>query len=390
MMMHSCSIKVKLYPNQHMKRYLDLMCNYRRYCWNQGLETWNHMYDCNSIDKGHNSKPNEREIRNELVFNKFDWQYQYSARILQLAIKDLGHAFKAFFDKKQPDFKHPRFKSKKWLKQGFKTDRAKIIDGKLRLDRASGYPKNLFYDIRLSGLRPQPGQLKMVAITMQNHQYTANLQFTNLPDNTTIYTNQKTAVDVNVGHFNYTNGDIKTYGHKLKRLYEQNKYYQRLLARKRTIHPKTFRKSNNYMQVRTKLQRNYTRIKNFQDDILHKFTNKLVQNYDQIVIENLDVKHMFMSHVASKGMQRSMFGKFRQYLTYKCQWYGKQLILADQSYPSTQRCSKCGYIKKGTDKITLKGNQKHHTNHHQFICYHCGFKADRDDNAVQNLLALIQ
>lgn len=62
---------------------------------------------------------------------------------------------------------------------------------------------------------------------------------------------------------------------------------------------------------------------------------------------------MMMTHVASKGMQRSLFSKFRQILTYKCAWYGKELILADESYPSTQRCAKCGYIKKGGEKITL-------------------------------------
>ena len=37
--------KVALYPNQTMTRVLDDLCNYRRYCWNQGLELWNDLYD---------------------------------------------------------------------------------------------------------------------------------------------------------------------------------------------------------------------------------------------------------------------------------------------------------------------------------------------------------
>lgn len=112
-------------------------------------------------------------------------------------------------------------------------------------------------------------------------------------------------------------------------------------------------------------------------------------DYDTIVIEDLDVKHMQMTHIASKGLQRSQFGKFRQYLTYKCEWYDKKLILADPYYPSTQRCSKCGYVKRGDEKITLQGNQKHHTKHNEYVCYHCGMAMDRDQNAVQNLLALV-
>ena len=91
---------------------------------------------------------------------------------------------------------------------------------------------------------------------------------------------------------------------------------------------------------------------------------------------------------ASKGMQRSLFSRFRQILTYKCDWYGKELILADKTYPSTQRCAACGHVKKGDEKITLQGNTKHGTKHNEYVCYECGYKNDRDENAVLNLLAL--
>mgnify|MGYP000040183258 CR=1 FL=1 len=131
-----------------------------------------------------------------------------------------------------------------------------------------------------------------------------------------------------------------------------------MLARKREANGKLATKSNNYFAVRTKLQRDYRKVANIQNDLLQKFTTKLVDNYDQIVIEDLAVKQMMMTHVASKGMQRSLFSRFRQILTYKCDWYGKELILADKTYPSTQRCAACGY------------------------------KNDRDENAVLNLLAL--
>ena len=37
--------KVALYPNSTMTKVLDELCAYRRYCWNQGLELWNDLYD---------------------------------------------------------------------------------------------------------------------------------------------------------------------------------------------------------------------------------------------------------------------------------------------------------------------------------------------------------
>ena len=72
--------KVRLYPNQTMKKVLDDLCDYRRYCWNQGLALWNDLYDASLILENQKLLPNERKVRNELVANKEDWQYQLSAQ----------------------------------------------------------------------------------------------------------------------------------------------------------------------------------------------------------------------------------------------------------------------------------------------------------------------
>lgn len=124
------------------------------------------------------------------------------------------------------------------------------------------------------------------------------------------------------------------------------------------------------------------------NDLLHKFTTRLYQDYDVIVIEDLSVKKMQMSKKV-KGLHRSLFGRFRLFMEYKAEKFEKRLVIADKYYPSTQRCSCCGYIKTGDDKITLAGNEKYGTKHHEYHCYECGYKADRDENAVLNLLALI-
>lgn len=375
---------VELKPNKTMQQELDKLCDYRRYCWNQALATWQDMYEARTLDKDNNPSPNERRIRDELVDNKADWQFALSARCLQLAVKDLANAWKNFFDKAQPDWGKPHFKSKKAPRQGFKTDRAKVVNGKLRLDKPRGI--KTWFDIpTYEALKMK--QIKVASVFRERGYYYAALSY---EEETLVKprTGRKTAVDVNVGHFNYTGGKINVLPSRLQKLYKRIKHYQRMLAKKRRANGKLAGQSNNYVQVRTKLQRDYRKVANIQNDLLQKFTTKLVNNYDQIVIEDLAVKQMMMTHVASKGMQRSLFSKFRQILTYKCEWYGKELILADKTYPSTQRCANCGYVKKGDEKITLQGNQKHHTKHNEYICYECGYTNDRDDNAVLNLLAL--
>ena len=377
---------IKLKVNKTMQKHLNALCDYRRYCWNKGLETWQLMYEAHTLNQKDNPSPNERRVRDELVANKADWQYDLSARCLQLAVKDLANAWKNFFDKTQPDWGIPSFKSKKAPRQGFKTDRAKIVNGKLRLDKPISVSKEDWFDLSSYGALKM-SEVKVVSIFKEKNAYYAALPYEEKIEYKS-KTHQKTAVDVNVGHFNYTDGQINVLPVKLQKLYKRIKHYQRMLARKREINGKSAIKSNNYSAVRTKLQRDYRKVANIQNDLLQKFTTKLVDNYDQIVIEDLAVKDMMMTHVASKGMQRSLFSKFRQILTYKCDWYGKELILADKTYPSTQRCAKCGYVKTGNEKITLQGNKKHGTKHNEYICYQCGYSNDRDENAVLNLLAL--
>ena len=377
---------VKLKVNKTMQKHLDALCDYRRYCWNKGLETWQLMYEAHSLNKQDNPSPNERRVRDELVANKADWQYDLSARCLQLAVKDLANAWKNFFDKAQPDWGTPSFKSKKAPRQGFKTDRAKIVNGKLCLDKPRSISKESWFDL-VSYESLKMSEVKVVSIFKEKGSYYAALTYEE-EISSKAKTHQKTAVDINVGHFNYTEGQINVLPAKLQKLYKRIKHYQRMLARKREVNGKLATKSNNYFAVRTKLQRDYRKVANIQNDLLQKFTAKLIDNYDQIVIEDLAVKEMMMMHVASKGMQRSLFSKFRQILTYKCDWYGKELILADKKYPSTQRCAQCGYVKKGEEKITLQGNKKHGTKHNEYVCYECGYKNDRDENAVLNLLAL--
>ena len=370
---------VRLYPNSRMRTELDKLCDYRRYCWNLGLETWNDMYDSYLLDKDNNPSPSWKNILNTMVANKEDWQYKLSSRTLQKAVMDLGNAWKNFFDKSLPDWGKPKFKSKKAPRQGFKSDRIKFVKGKLRLDGRRG--KKNWYDIKVRGnlLDYDYGTISIYRV---NSKYYASIPYKVPEIEDKPKTNKNTAVDVNVGHLNYTDGSCNVLPKRLTKLYNRIKHYQKMLARKKPG-------SINYNEVRTKLQRDYTRVTNLQHDIIHKFTTKLVSEYDTIVIEDLDVKHMKMSHVASKGLQRAQFGYFRQCLTYKCDWYGKNLILADRFYPSTQRCSGCGNVKHGDDKITLSGNAKHHTGHNEYVCYNCGSILDRDENAVQNLLQLI-
>lgn len=414
--------KVMLYPNQAMTKILDNLCDYRRYCWNQGLNLWNDLYNqrIKSVPADLRKKsqlaindktivfseeeqellrlfpsPSNRVIRNKLVANKEDWQYLLSSRVLQWAIRDLANGWSAFFDNKKPKKKKskkkkrkvgkPSFRSKKNPKQGFKTDRARIINGKLVLDKPRAY-KDAWYGISFKGYDLSDGKIKHCAITKIGNSYQATITI-DCHEQLLPKTGKKTAIDANVNHFDYTDGSFAVCPKQLDTLYAQIKHYQRLLARKRQVNGKNATHSKQYFEARTKLQKCYQRVTAIQNDLLHKFTTDIYHKYDTVVIEDLDVQAMQMQKKA-KNLHRSLFGRFRQFMEYKADKFDKQLILADRYYPSTQRCSQCGHVKTGNDKIGLDGNKKHGTRHNEYVCYECGFEADRDKNAVLNLLAL--
>ncbi|KDA45252.1 transposase, partial [Ligilactobacillus animalis] len=89
----------------------------------------------------------------------------------------------------------------------------------------------------MSGAKLLTGELKVVSIYRENGKYWASLPF-EVNIETKPKTDHVTAIDVNVGHINYTEGKINTLPDDLKHLYKRIKHYQRTLARKRVVNGK--------------------------------------------------------------------------------------------------------------------------------------------------------
>ena len=409
--------KVRLYPNKSMLAVLDSLCNYRRFCWNQALDVWLSLYQQRqehlpsdlrlkvkqaikdkSISFTDDEKtllakypaPTHYTVRKMLTADKQEWQYQLSSRALYFAVADLANAWKYFFNNKENKVLRagkPTFRQKKNPRQGFKTDRSRIKNGKLLLEKPCKYAGD-WYGIPFKGYNLPDGNVKYCSITKVNNNYYASLVI-DTPIEPLAGTGLNTAVDANVKHFDYTEGQYSINPVRLNSLYTQIAFYQKQLARKRHVNGKKALDSKSYTVMRAKLQALYEKATAIQLDLLHKFTTDLYHNYDTIVIEDLNVQAMQMSKKA-KNLHRSLFGRFRYQMEYKAKKFDKELIIADRFYPSTQMCSNCGHVKTGDDKITLQGNVKHGTKHNEYVCYECGFEADRDKNAVMNLLALIK
>lgn len=368
-----------------MYREIEALFNYRRYIWNQSLGLWNSMYEESILFEDKKLRPNGGLIRNILVERKEDWQYELSSRVLQETVRQLEKAWKNFFNPSMPNHERPKFKSKKNYKPSFTTDRAKIKDGKLILDKPKG--KKNWCGIKMSEQPRFDGQLKLTTVVEKADGIYASLMIDTDYESSEPKKQEVAGVDVNVKHFNYNDGIVEVYPEHLERHYTKITFYQRLLARKRCANPHNF-KTKRYAKVKTKLRREYQKVSNLQEDIMQKFTTNLVNQYQEIHIEDLNVHGMQMSKRMGKNLHRSMFGRFRDILTYKCIWNKRDLVLVDRAYPSTQICSCCGHRKTADSyggKQTLHGDSIHH-DHQTYYCYDCGAVLDRDENAVQNII----
>ncbi|BBL45630.1 transposase [Nanobdella aerobiophila] len=118
-------------------------------------------------------------------------------------------------------------------------------------------------------------------------------------------------------------------------------------------------------------------LKDLMSDYIHKVTSWLVEQYDEIYVEDLDVKKIVensTSKTLKKHTLHSNFSKFISYLSYKAERAGRRVVKVDPRNTS-RTCAKCGYVKKD---LTLSDRT--------FTCSKCGWTVDRDYNASLNIL----
>jgi putative transposase len=119
----------------------------------------------------------------------------------------------------------------------------------------------------------------------------------------------------------------------------------------------------------------HERIKNKREDFCHKASKKLIDKYDMIAHEDLNVKGMLKQKKWSKSIADASWSTLIQYLTYKAENAGR-IIRAVDPRGTSQRCSQCGTVVPKSIDVRV---------HH---CPHCGFKTGRDLNSALEILRL--
>lgn len=125
---------------------------------------------------------------------------------------------------------------------------------------------------------------------------------------------------------------------------------------------------------------------NRRNDFQWKLTNDLVRKYDVMCFEDLCLKGMAKRR-RKKGQKRGRSGlgrkvseygfySFLQKLKYVAAKHGKEVVLINRFFPSSQTCHECGYVNKTVRDVHIR----------KWTCPKCGAVHDRDRNAAMNIL----
>ena len=155
------------------------------------------------------------------------------------------------------------------------------------------------------------------------------------------------------------------------------KYYEKRQCKLRRLQQRLSKKvkgSKNRDKAKLRLATCSRRVANCHTDYLQKLSTYLVQTYDTICIEDLNIEGMLKNHNLAKSISSASWSEFRRMLIYKCEWYGKNLLVIDRFEPSSKTCNNSGYVYK---ELTLSERI--------WKCPVCGDVLDRDINAAKNI-----
>ena len=349
--------KLRIYPNRTQKVLLNKTFGCIRYVWNNWTEIFNSK-----------DKEKEKIFKTPKQFKKeLDWMNEISSAAIQQKERDFKEFKKQFFNSKRKiKFGKPSFKSKN-KKQSYRLPNQKFtVNQKMKRVRIEkiGWIKTVFD-------RVIPEKVKFLSITISkdliNNYYVSILVEEDIkPKNKT---NKIVGIDVGLKHF-----AIFSSGEKV----ENPSYFRENQSKVRMIQKHLSRKkkgSNHYRKNKLKLAKTHSKIERQRNHFLHTLSCYLVNNFDVMGIEDLNVLGMLKNRKLSKSISDVSWSSFFKMLEYKSEWYQKRLMKVGMFEPTSKKCSRCGYL---YHHLTLDIRE--------WICPECGEKHDRDVNAAKNIL----
>jgi putative transposase len=354
--------KIALSPNNIQATYFARAAGTARFAYNWALVEWQKQYEAHKLNPAL-PKPSQQSLRrtlNSIKKEQFPWMLEVTKNAPQMAIIQLGNAFKNFFAGRA---KYPTFR-KKGVRDRFSltNDQFSIDDSRIRIPHIGW--------VRMREALRFKGKIMSATVSrVADHWFVSITVDTQDNQHLPKAENQgMVGVDLGVSTLATLSTGETICGPKAhKSLLARLKRQSRGLSRKE-------KGSKNRQKAKIKLSRLHAKISNIRRDSLHQLTTNLTRRFNVIGIEDLNVKGMMKNRHLSRAVADMGFFEFRRQLDYKAAQRGGMIIVADRWYPSSKTCSYCGYKLEVLPLSTR-----------EWICPDCGTNHDRDVNAAINL-----
>lgn len=355
------AFKYRIYPNKKQQELIQKTFGCVRFVYNYYLNKRKEMYENGKVTFTYNMCSKDLTS----LKKNFEWLKEVDSVGLQSSLKDLDSAYQKLFKEHTG---YPKFKSKKNRYKSYKTKNTNnCIDFN---NKHIKLPKLGLVNVKDKQI-PQGRILNATISQEPNGHYYCSLCCTDVEFEQLPKTNKNVGIDLGLADF-----AILSDGTKIEnpQFYEQSE--KKLAKLQRELSRKTIG-SVRWEKARLKVAKLQKHIANQRNDFLQKLTTIIVSNYDVIAIEDLNVKEMKEtdSKIRNKRVGDVSWSEFRRMLTYKSQWYGKELSVIHRYYPSSQICHVCGH-RDGKKSEDIRS----------WTCPNCNSELDRDINAAINIL----
>jgi putative transposase len=285
------------------------------------------------------------------------------SQVLQDVLHRVDRAFQAFYRRvkagETPGY--PRFKGRGWY--GSVTypqwgNGAKLDNGRLILSKIGA--------LRIHNDRPLDGMPKTCTIVRKADGWYASIacevETSPLPP-----TGKAVGIDVGLESFATLSDGTQIANPRYYRAAERKlKQAQRRLSRRT-------KGSNRRRKARELLAKAHLKVKRARQDFAHKTARALVNDYDQVAVEKLNIRGMVRNHPLAKSISDAGWGLFLSILIAKAASAGRVVVEVNPAGTS-QMCAQCGA------SVPKRLAVRWHS------CPYCGCELHRDHNAALNIL----
>ena len=283
---------------------------------------------------------------------------------LQQGLRHLQSAFDRFWHNQA---RYPKFKSRKKSRASTEYTRSafRYRDGQLHLAKMTA-------PLAVVWSRPLPDRAEPSTVTVSRDP--AGRWFVSLLCQCPVQPHPASATVVGVDAGITSLVTLST-GEKIANPRHERRDRARLALAQRRL-ARTQKGSANRDKARLKVARVHARVSDRRRDFLHQLTTRLVRDNQAVVIEDLSVRNMVRNHHLARAISDAAWRQMRAMLAYKCEWYGRDLVVTGRWYPSSKTCSACGHAASSLPLAVR-----------EWECVNCGVRHDRDINAAVNIRA---